>query len=256
MAKHSMRRGNNGASIVVLSLLVFACSSPSPTQAPPTASSEDWSGFGELENVLRWTPEQQLRGYRNMDKIYPTRAIPASPNPYSLPEHFVDLTGLSYEFEDETYDMAGFLEANHVVGLLVIKRGEVVVERYAHGVTRDTKWYSFSIAKSVVSLLIGAALQDGYIQSLDAPVTTYLPILAGSLLASEPVTISNVPHLNDVSTTITLLQSMGVEVTFDDKLLHGPVSEVPPIPRHRRRAARRLLWKFWRPSVPGRPCRP
>ncbi len=187
MAKHSMRKGNNGASIVVLSLLVFECSSPSPTQAPPTVSSEDWFGFGELENVLRWTPEQQLRGYRNMDKIYPTRAIPASPNPYPLPERFVDLTGLSYEFEDETYDMAGFLEANHVVGLLVIKRGGVVIERYAHGVTRDTKWYSFSIAKSVVSLLIGAALQDGDIQSLDAPVVNYLPILADS--AYEGVTI-------------------------------------------------------------------
>ena len=126
-----MRRGNDSAPVVVFFLLVVACSSPSPTQTPPPASSEDWSGFGELENVLRWTPEQQLRGYRNMDKIFPTRAIPASPNPYSLPEHFVDLTGLSYEFEDETYDMAGFLKANHVVGLLVIKRGELVVERYA-----------------------------------------------------------------------------------------------------------------------------
>jgi len=45
-----------------------------------------------------------------------------------------------------------------------------------------------------------------------------LPILAATLLASEPVTLRNVPHLNDVTTTITLLQSMGVQVTFDDKL--------------------------------------
>jgi len=45
-----------------------------------------------------------------------------------------------------------------------------------------------------------------------------LPILAGTLLASEPVIVSNVPHLKDVTTTLTLLQSMGVIVTFDDKL--------------------------------------
>jgi UDP-N-acetylglucosamine 1-carboxyvinyltransferase len=45
-----------------------------------------------------------------------------------------------------------------------------------------------------------------------------LPILAGSLLSAEPVTVRNVPQLKDVATTITLLQSMGVEVTFDDKL--------------------------------------
>ena len=83
--------------------------------------------------------------------------------------------------------MSGFLEHNHVTGLLVIKRGEVVVERYTQGNTPETKWYSFSVAKSVVSLLIGAALRDGYIQSLDAAVTDYLPILAGS--AYEGVTI-------------------------------------------------------------------
>ncbi len=45
-----------------------------------------------------------------------------------------------------------------------------------------------------------------------------LPILAGTLLATEPVTIRNVPQLKDVATTITLLQSMGVRATFDEKL--------------------------------------
>ena len=45
-----------------------------------------------------------------------------------------------------------------------------------------------------------------------------LPILAGTLLASEPVTISNVPQLKDVATTFTLLQSMGAKVTFDDSM--------------------------------------
>jgi len=45
-----------------------------------------------------------------------------------------------------------------------------------------------------------------------------LPILAGTLLSSETVIVRNVPQLKDVATTITLLQSMGVEVTFDDRL--------------------------------------
>lgn len=45
-----------------------------------------------------------------------------------------------------------------------------------------------------------------------------LPILAGTLLSAEPVVVRNVPQLKDVATTITLLQSMGVEVTFDEKL--------------------------------------
>jgi len=45
-----------------------------------------------------------------------------------------------------------------------------------------------------------------------------LPILAGTLLATEPVTVSNVPHLKDVTTSISLLQTMGVKVTVDDHL--------------------------------------
>ena len=45
-----------------------------------------------------------------------------------------------------------------------------------------------------------------------------LPILAGTLLAAEPVTVSNVPHLKDVATMLTLLQSIGAEVTIDDRL--------------------------------------
>ncbi|MEX1266983.1 MAG: UDP-N-acetylglucosamine 1-carboxyvinyltransferase [Woeseia sp.] len=45
-----------------------------------------------------------------------------------------------------------------------------------------------------------------------------LPILCGTLLTAEPVTVSNVPQLNDVATTLTLLQSLGAQATIDEKL--------------------------------------
>ena len=66
-------------------------------------------------------------------------------------------------------------------------------------------------------LIRGGATLGGEI-AVSGAKNASLPILAGTLLTSEPVTVGNVPHLNDVTTTITLLQSMGVEVTFDDKL--------------------------------------
>lgn len=66
-------------------------------------------------------------------------------------------------------------------------------------------------------LITGGARLEGEI-TISGAKNAALPILAGTLLASEPVTVSNVPHLKDVATTITLLQSMGVTVTFDDKL--------------------------------------
>ena len=67
-------------------------------------------------------------------------------------------------------------------------------------------------------LLIKGGIQLNGEITISGAKNASLPILAATLLASEPVTISNVPHLNDVTTTITLLQSMGVQVTFDDKL--------------------------------------
>ncbi len=66
-------------------------------------------------------------------------------------------------------------------------------------------------------LIRGGTALDGTIR-ISGAKNAALPILAGTLLASEPVTISNVPHLKDVATTLTLLQKMGVVVTMDERL--------------------------------------
>ena len=66
-------------------------------------------------------------------------------------------------------------------------------------------------------LIDGGASLAGKI-SISGAKNAALPILAGTLLASEPVKVCNVPHLRDVTTTIALLQTMGVQVTVDDRL--------------------------------------
>ena len=71
-------------------------------------------------------------------------------------------------------------EKHSVAGLLVIKDGHILYERYGLGNTEDSRWISYSVAKSVVSMLFGAAIQDGYIKSVDEKVTEYLPRLKGS----------------------------------------------------------------------------
>ena len=124
-----------------------------------------------------------------MDRIAPTRVIAAGGRPYPLPERPRDLSSVSYQIEGETFDLAGFQAHNRVVGLLVIKAGEIVFEEYDRGNTAETRWISFSIAKSVVSLLMGAAIREGRIESLDDPVAAYLPGLEGT--PYEDVTLRN-----------------------------------------------------------------
>jgi UDP-N-acetylglucosamine 1-carboxyvinyltransferase len=66
-------------------------------------------------------------------------------------------------------------------------------------------------------LIEGGARLEGKV-TISGAKNAALPILAGTLLASDPVTIRNVPHLKDVTTTLSLLQMMGVEVTVDEQL--------------------------------------
>ncbi len=71
-----------------------------------------------------------------------------------------------------------WLELNDTVAFVVLQRGQVVWERYFNGYERDSLATSFSMAKSVVGLLVGLAIEDGKIASVDDPLTRYLPELA------------------------------------------------------------------------------
>lgn len=136
--------------------------------------------------VLTWTPAQQLWGYRHMEALSPARTVKRGRTVHPLPmaAHQIDPT---FTFSGKTWTVAGYMAAYRVSGLLVIKDGKVVLERYALGRKAADRWTSFSVAKSVTSTLIGAAIADGYIKSLDDPVTLYIPELKGS--AYEGVTV-------------------------------------------------------------------
>ena len=177
--------------IILTSLLTLALGCSQPAPPAELASHEDGpsepTGLGSPERLLFWTPEQQLVGYRNFDRVFPARVIAASDDPYPLPARHTDLSGVVFDFQGETYDLESFIEHNYIHGLLVLKDGGIVLERYEDGNTARTKWVSFSIAKSVVAMLMGAAFHDGYIDDLDVSVTDYLPMMKGS--AYEEVTI-------------------------------------------------------------------
>ncbi len=87
-------------------------------------------------------------------------------------------------------DTNAFVQANNTAGLIVVQDGRVRLERYARGFSRTDRYTSFSVAKSLTSTLVGAAVQDGFIKSVDDPVTRYIPELAGS--AYDGVTVRQV----------------------------------------------------------------
>jgi CubicO group peptidase (beta-lactamase class C family) len=148
--------------------------------APHIEPADDAANFGAIDNIMFWSVPEKVAGFRNMPKLTPTRAIAAGPNAYPLPRKAMDLSGFSFAFDDTDLSLDDYIRRHNVAGLLIIKDGFVVYERYELGNTAASRWMSWSVAKSVTSLLVGAAIQDGYIESVDEKVSDYLPRLKNS----------------------------------------------------------------------------
>ena len=72
---------------------------------------------------------------------------------------------------------------------MIIRNGEILFEKYLLGNDENTRWMSMSVVKSMTATLIGAAIQDGYIKSIDDPIVNYLPRFKGT--AYDGVTVRN-----------------------------------------------------------------
>lgn len=140
------------------------------------------------DHFLFWTPAEQALGYKNIEKIFPTRTVKRG-GPVAVLPHAGGAFDVSYKFGGATVDTAGFMKNTNASGLIVIQHGKILLERYGLGRTEHDRWTSFSVAKSVTSTLIGAAIKDGHIKSLQSPVTDYLPDLKGT--AYDGVTVAD-----------------------------------------------------------------
>ena len=134
-----------------------------------------------------------MKGYKSIDQIFPVREIKASAEPRVLSSKPMDFGGLSYTVGAEVFTLGDYIERQKLVGLLVVHKGNIVLEKYSYGNDENSPWISFSIAKSVTSMLLGAAIADGFIASTEDLVTDYLPRLKGS--AYDGAKIKDVLHM-------------------------------------------------------------
>jgi CubicO group peptidase (beta-lactamase class C family) len=120
-----------------------------------------------------------------MEALFPARTSAAGATPAPLP------TGAPLAAFETGGPMAGrlasFMADEYVAGLIVVHDGQVRLERYGLGQAPDDRWTSFSVAKSITSTLVGAAIRDGHIESLDTEITRYIDELKGT--AYDGVTV-------------------------------------------------------------------
>ncbi len=127
--------------------------------------------------MLFWSQEQRDDSFRRMETLAPVNVIRAGGTVRSFGEGAA-IGGIDFD---------GYMSRQRNAGLIVVQDGAIRFEDYALGYDRSGRWTSFSVAKSFTSTLVGAAVADGYIASLDDPVTRYVPDLTGP--AYEGVTV-------------------------------------------------------------------
>lgn len=152
---------------------------PGHAQVALTAENADRVRQAGAE-ILFWNQQQRDANFPHMERHFPGTTAKAAPRPYPLRKGKpLKLSGVEQ-----------FMAANNTAGLIVVQDGRIRLERYARGYSRAGRYTSFSVAKSLTSTLVGAAIRDGFIKSVDDPVTLYIPELAGS--AYDGVTVRQV----------------------------------------------------------------
>ncbi len=164
------------ASLAALSTAAFGQS-----QAP---SEADLQALRERPLAI-WSQTEREMGFANCDRAFAARTIARGPQVHALP------AGAVWPAFAPGGEGALQLQRNvdhfQLAGIVVLLHGQLRLEHYARGHSAQGRWVSFSVAKSLTSTLVGAAIKDGFISSVDDAVTRYLPELRDS--AYDGVTV-------------------------------------------------------------------
>jgi CubicO group peptidase (beta-lactamase class C family) len=131
--------------------------------------------FEYVRRIIVWGPSD-LHDYLNN---FPMRRLEPAPTPFFFDER-ADEARVARLFETvlEVDDFETFLADNETLAFIVIQNDTILYEKYFNGTQRESLVTSFSVAKSFTSALIGVAIAEGHIHSVDDPITDYLPELA------------------------------------------------------------------------------
>jgi len=167
--------------VLIALLLTGASVSRAASQTTPSASP-----YASLRRpTTTWSQADREIGFAHWDSIFPSRDVPRGTTVHPLPRG-APIGAFAPGTENAAW-LDAYFTAQHVAGLLVLQDGRIRLERYALGYDSTMRWTSQSVSKSITSTLVGAALKDGSIKSLDDPVTRYIAGLRGS--AYDSVTV-------------------------------------------------------------------
>lgn len=188
---------NPGPSLQLVLTCAWLALAASPAQAQPIfdPNGPQAAAFGQAQAYPVPPPntppqdiqQQHLVGlHSHYDRFRRLQEVPTASQPSPLkrePRGFE----LRYEHEGRAHDLADYLQRQPVTGLLIAWDDTILFEHYQYGRSDKDRFLSHSLAKTITGLLVGAALEDGAIRSIDDPVSAYLPELAGTAYGATPL---------------------------------------------------------------------
>jgi CubicO group peptidase (beta-lactamase class C family) len=124
-----------------------------------------------------WPPKYRVGAFTHLDRIYDTRTVQRAAEPWPFQRG---------AFDGQTL-VDDYLARHPVTGLLIARDDRILVERYQYGCAEHDRFVSQSMVKSITGLLIGLAIADGAIRSIDDPADRYVPGLKGSEYGRTPL---------------------------------------------------------------------
>jgi CubicO group peptidase (beta-lactamase class C family) len=164
---------------VALAMALWSASLSAQQVLPAPLLKGEPSAVPVATQILRWhmlDGDVNALTFRSMDTLFTTRSVPRAGDVWQLPRADRPLD-FSYTFQGKQYRAQDFLERSYTNALLVMKDGRIVAEIYRNNSNERTHFMGWSMTKSITSMLIGCALAEGRIKSLDDPIDTYLPEL-------------------------------------------------------------------------------
>jgi CubicO group peptidase (beta-lactamase class C family) len=144
----------------------------------------DDAPFGNRDTM--WRSENYVGALRHFGEIYFARPVKRGDTVSELPRGET-IESLTYRHDGKEIPIDDYFSRARSTGLIVLKDGKIVYERYLLGADAQSLFTSWSMAKSFTSTLVGFAIGDGLIKSVDDPIDQYVPGLKGSGFEGVPI---------------------------------------------------------------------
>src|SRR5919201_2674451 len=197
---HPLTSGRLAAAAMLAAVLV-GCAAPAPMSAregipsgsaaavaaaprfaPSRPDAEVYGaaqGFPVGERTTFFTVPFLVGSHSQLDQLFEARTVPradrASPLGRAPSEPVIQ-----YYYQGAAADLDLYLQRNPTTGLLVARGDTILLERYQYGRNDRHRFTSWSMAKTVTAMLVGIAIAEGRIRSVDDPASAYVPGLAGT----------------------------------------------------------------------------